>query len=466
MIRSRALSVAIAAVAATSVVAPPLAAQQRALSIESLLSAPFPSNLSAAPVGGGVAWVQNDRGVRNVWVALPPGYQGRQRTSFTADDGQEIGGIEWTPDGRTLFFVRGGGTNRAGEVPNPTSDPAAPEQAIWRVDAGVEGGGSVRITQGSGIAISPRGDKLAFTRRGQIWWVPVDNSYMPAQLANLRGSSDLGRWSPDASKIVFTSNRGDHAFVGVLDPASKTVKWLAPSVDRDGQPAWSPDGARVAFLRIPTSSQLTLFKPVRSARPWSIMVADVATGTAKTVWTAERGVGSAFRNVVGDQIMWGAGDRLVFPWERTGWTSLYSVPASGGAATLLTPGKFEVEYVSLSPDRTQVVYNSNQGDIDRRDVWRVPVAGGAAPVAVTTGSDIEWEPTLTSDGGALVFFRSGARSPARAMIVVANAAPRELAPASVPVDYPERMLVEPQPVIFTSPDGMKIHAQLFLPAGA
>ena len=78
MIRSRALSVAIAAVAATSVVAPPLAAQQRALSIESLLSAPFPSNMSAAPVGGGVAWVQNDRGVRNVWVALPPGYQGRQ----------------------------------------------------------------------------------------------------------------------------------------------------------------------------------------------------------------------------------------------------------------------------------------------------------------------------------------------------------------------------------------------------
>jgi dipeptidyl aminopeptidase/acylaminoacyl peptidase len=196
------------------------------------------------------------------------------------------------------------------------------------------------------------------------------------------------------------------------------------------------------------------------------MVADVATGTAKTVWTAERGVGSAFRNVVGDQLMWGAGDRLVFPWERTGWTSLYSVPVGGGAATLLTPGAFEVEYVSLTPDRTQVVYNSNQGDIDRRHVWRVPVAGGGAPVAVTTGRTIEWEPVFTSDGKALAFFRSDARRPARPMIAVANGAPRELAPTTTPGSLLEEALVEPQQVIFTSPDGMKIHAQLFLPSGA
>jgi dipeptidyl aminopeptidase/acylaminoacyl peptidase len=461
-LRTRARSIVVAL--AASVVAVPLAAQQGAISIESLLSAPFPSGMSAAPAGGGVAWVQNDRGVRNVWIALPPEYQGRQITSFTGDDGQEIGGIEWTPDARTLFFVRGGGANRAGEVPNPTSDPAAAEQAIWRV--GVAGGPPVRVTPGSGIAVSPKGDRFGFTRRGQIWSAPTDGGKEPSQLANLRGGSGSLRWSPDGSRIAFTSGRGDHGFVGVLDPASRTVKWLAPSVDRDMEPVWSPDGARVAFLRIPTSSAITLFKPVRSGRPWSIMVADVASGAARTVWTAERGAGSAFRNVVGDQLIWGAGDHLVFPWERTGWTSLWSVPVSGGAATLLTPGQFEVEYVTLTPDRTQVVYNSNQGDIDRRDIWRVPVAGGSAPVAVTTGTDIEWEPVLTSDGGSLAFFRSGARRQARAMIAVANGAPRELAPGTMPADYPERALVEPQQVIFTSPDGMKIHAQLFLPAGA
>ena len=57
---------------------------------------------------------------------------------------------------------------------------------------------------------------------------------------------------------------------------------------------------------------------------------------------------------------------------------LYSVPAAGGAATLLTPGKFEVEFVNLTPDRRQVVFNSNQDDIDRRHVWRVDVDGRPA----------------------------------------------------------------------------------------
>ena len=66
----------------------------------------------------------------------------------------------------------------------------------------------------------------------------------------------------------------------------------------------------------------------------------------------------------------------------------------------------------------------------------------------------------------MAFFRAGARSPARAMIAVANATPRALAPTAIPAAFPERALVEPQQVIFTSPDGMKIHAQLFLPHGA
>ena len=463
MLRTRARSLAAIAAVGISIAVAPLPAQQ-VLSMEGLLSPPYPTAMTAAPAGGAVAWVQNDRGVRNVWVALPPEYQGRRHTTFTADDGQEISGLEWTPDGRTLFFVRGGGANRAGEVPNPSSDPAAVEQAIWRAD--IAGGGAVRVTQGSGVVVSPRGDRYVFTRRGQIWSAPVDRSAEPTQLATLRGGSGGLKWSPDGSKVAFTSNRGDHAFVGVLDVAGKTVKWIAPSVDRDGQPVWSPDGARVAFLRVPTSSKLTLFKPVRSATPWSIMVADVATGTARTVWTAERGVGSAFRNIVGDQLIWGAGDRLVFPWERTGWTSLYSVPVSGGAATLLTPGRIEVEYVTRSPDRTHIVYNSNQGDIDRRDLWRVPVAGGSAPVAITSGNDIEWEPAPTSDGRALAYIRSGARRPAQAVIAVGNAAPRELVANGVPAEFPERALVEPQQVIFTAPDGMKINAQLFLPPGA
>ena len=436
---------------------------QPAVTLEGLLSAPFPVELLASPAGGKLAWIQNARGVRNVWVAEPPEYRGRQVTRYMKDDGQSLGGLEWMPDAKTLVYVRGGGANRQGDVPNPTSDPQGPEQAVWRVS--LDGGDPVRIAAGSGAAVSPRGDGVAFLRGGKVFWAPFAGGTEPVQWIQVRGNARQPRFSPDGSKLAFVSGRGDHSFIGLYDVTAKTLRWISPSVDGDDNPVWSPDGSRLAFLRTPASTKVTLFHPNPSAQPWSIVVADAATGQTKTVWRAEPGPGSAFYEMVAaNQLLWGAEDRLIFPWERDGWLHLYSVPAAGGAATLLTPGKFEIEFVNLTPDRRQVVFNSNQDDIDRRHVWRVDVTGGR-PVALTKGTGLEWLPVMTSDGKALAYFRSGSRRPAQVVIEAGGGAARELAPGTVPSEFPESALVEPQPVIFSASDGLRIHGQLFLPPG-
>ena len=441
----------------------PLAAQP-AVTLEGLLASPFPSELLAAPIGGKLAWVQNAKGVRSVWVAEPPEYRGRQVTRSSEDDGQSISGLEWTPDAKTIVYVRGGGANRQGDHPNPASDPAGAEQSIWRVS--LDGGEPVKIGAGSGIAVSPRGDGIAFVRRGQIYWAPFEGGKEPVQWVQARGSARQLRFSPDGSRLAFVSDRGAHSFIGLYDVAGKKVRWLGPSVDADSDPVWSPDGTRVAFLRIPASKKLTLFRSNRSAaHPWSILVADTATGQAKTVFRAEPGPGSAFYEMVAEnQILWGADDLLVFPWERDGWLHLYSVPASGGAPARLTPSTFEVESVNLTPDRREVLYSSNQDDIDRRHLWRVAVAGGK-PVPLTRGRGIEWLPVATSDGKAVAYLRSDARRPAHAAIQIGSGAPRELAPGTIPAEFPESALVEPEPVIFPAADGLPLHGQLFLPRG-
>ena len=78
-------------VAATVLTALPLAPgrAQQPFTLEQVMSAPFPEALVAAPTGGAVAWVFNDRGARNIWVAAPPDYRGRAVTSYADDDGHE-----------------------------------------------------------------------------------------------------------------------------------------------------------------------------------------------------------------------------------------------------------------------------------------------------------------------------------------------------------------------------------------
>jgi dipeptidyl aminopeptidase/acylaminoacyl peptidase len=130
---------------------------------------------------------------------------------------------------------------------------------------------------------------------------------------------------------------------------------------------------------------------------------------------------------------------------------------------LLTPGAFEVEDVSLSPDLKSVVYSSNQDDIDRRHIWRVPASGGA-PVALTKGTGIETAAVTSSDGKMIAILRSDAHVPMRPAIIASRSDIHDIAAEAIPADFPAAQLVTPQQVIFPAADGMPIHGQLFLPA--
>jgi len=436
-------------------------AAQKPFTLEQVMSAPFPEDLVAASTGGNVAWRMDNRGSRNIWVASPPDYKGRQITSFTADDGQDIGQLEWTPDGRSIIYVRGGDFEMRREDPNPTSNPAGVEQAIWMVS--VTGGAPRKLAEGHSPAISPKGDRIAFVYKDQIWSVTPDGHEKAAQLVHSRGNVDDLRWSPDGAKVSFSSDRGNHSLIGVFDAAAKTLQYLDASVDYDSGGIWSPDSRQLAFIRIPTSREMSIFGPKRIAdTPWSIRVADASDGRGHEIWHAEKGAGSAFHPVVASrQLMWANG-RVVFPWERTGWVHLYSVPVSGGEVLELTPGAFEVEHVALNPNGREVIFSSNQDDVDRRHLWKAAVdRAGTQPV--TRGEGIEFSPVVTSDRESIAFFRSDAHRPARPAIAAGSGATKDLAPDSIPPDFPADNLVVPEQVIISAADGMRIHGQLFLP---
>jgi len=429
--------------------------------LEQVLSAPFPSELVAAPGGGKVAWLLNERGARNVWVAAGPDYRGTRLTSYQDDDGIDLGQLAWTPDGNSVVYVRGGDLEFPGRPdPNPSADPGGTEQAIW---IATPGGAPRKIADGHSPAISPKSDRVAFLRGGQIWLAPLTGQGGPELLYHPRSavtSSEI-EWSPDGSRLAFVSDRVNHSFVTVYDFATKKLTYLDPSVDSDRDPVWSPDSKQIAFIRRAAGGGGRGGAGARRAgEPWSVRVADAATGTGRQIWIAEKGPGSVYHAIVSEhQLYWAAGDRLVFPWERDGWQHLYSVPVEGGKVSLLTPGEFEVETVSLTGDRKEALFSSNQNDIDRRHIWRVSVAAGP-PKAVTSGEGLEWGAVALN--GAVAFLRSETKRPARAAIQTGGSI-SDLAPDAIPADFPADSLVAPQQVIYTASDGMAIHGQLFLP---
>lgn len=434
--------------------------------LQQVMSAPFNSELHASPRGSRVVWIANQEGKRNLWTAeLNESSSAKPLTNDAPDDGQDFGDIAWTPDGRSVLYVHGGDFEFPGRPdPNPALIASGVEQTIFIVS--VDGGQPRRLAAGRSPSVSPDGKTVAFLHKDGIWSLSlVESDPKPEQIFHARGELGPPLWSPDGRYLAFTSDRGDHGFLGVYSTREKTITYLDPSTETDQYPEWSPDSRQIAFVRIAGEGRHV--GAHRTGEPWSIRIANVTTGVGHEVWRAEKGQGSVFHSLATEnqQLFWTSGGHLVFASELDGWLHLYSVSVSGGTATLLTPGDFEVEHVAISPDRATLVFSSNQGDIDRRHVWQIAADGQGSPRQLTQGNGIEVHPVIT-DGGAVAVLHSDARIPTRPALVLVHGEVRDLAPQLVPPDYPADKLVVPQQVILSAADGMKIHGQLFLPSTA
>jgi len=442
-------------------------AHSGSFTIEQALSAPFASDIVAAPSGRAFAWASDARGRRNVWLAVARSgearFDSRPLTHYAADDGLQIADIAFIPKREELLYVLGGDP----EFPDkPAPDPAQLTteviEQVYLVD--FHGHAPVRLGDGHAPLASPDGEQVLFLHKGKVFVVAPHQGAKAEQLFYVRGMVDSLRFAPDGKQLAFVCTRGDHSFVGVYRFSDRSLHWLDASFSFDVEPRWSPDGTRIAFLRIPWTHDEVGLIPHRTGLPWSIRVASLADGHVTEIYRAPGGAGSVFHGLSSDQqLIWSGNDQVVFPAENDGWLHFYSVGANGGPAKLLTPGSFEIEYASASIDGDHIVYAANAGDIGRRHLWRLdPTEGHVEELSEGTG--IETQPALLADGTTIAFLRSDARITAHAALLAPGAPIVDFPAEGVPQDFPAAALVQPQLVDLPQRAGISAHGILFLPA--
>jgi dipeptidyl aminopeptidase/acylaminoacyl peptidase len=444
---------------------------------------PFVTELTASPsaVSGRIAWAMDEEGRRNVYVAEGPDFAPRRLTEFMNDDGQEITSLSISADGQWVVFVRGGdhGANWDNQLPVNPGFSTVP----FKVQVGCVpwSGGAVRwISEGDDPVIAPDNKEVVFIKSGQVWWARLDSAASPAKnLFTTRGNVGSLQWSPDGKRLLFVAGRTDHSVIGIYTTGSSTLKWIAPSFSHDESPQWSEDGSRIAFVRMLGSGgapdSLLVNKPV----PWWIYVADTTGGKPVLLWESPPTLRGSYPSTDGgDNLHWGAGNKIVFLSYEDGWPHLYSVDAGDGregSATaarpkpvLLTPGKFMCEHIKMSTDRRWLLFSANTGtdplDIERRHAVVVGVDGSGFRV-LTPGNGLEWTPVMTGDSKTVAFFSATAqRPPLPAVVGLDTRGIHVLGMEMIPKDFPVDKLVTPRQVVFRAEDGVEVHADLFMPA--
>jgi dipeptidyl-peptidase-4 len=469
----------LAAIICPSLVGPQALAGQTRFTVADVISPAFPYALVSAARADRIAWIEYERGMRNVYTAVAPEYEPIRLTNFMEDDGVDLQELQLSDDGEVVTFIRGHTANREGWVANPSSDPRGAERAVWA--ASTRGGNPWRIAEARSHTLSPDGRWITYAADGQIYRAPVNSglavgaeSGAPFFTAYGRNSSPV--WSPAGDRVAYVSDRDDHSFIGVYDARSPEITYLAPSVDHDTAPAWSPDGTRIAFLRRPgdpfgaradrgdaepaTLPDGLLESRFQGGHVLEIWVANASTGEGVRLWHSAPGVEGGFADI--RRIEW-RGDHIVFEAEPENWRHWYSISVQDPKPepVALTPGDGFVMQHAFSADGHTLYYSSNHSDIDRRDVWRVPVAGGRAQ-RLTDGDGIETYPVALASGRDLALLYADARQPQSVAVVsVSGGSARVI--TRLPAGFPRAQHVVPENVTLTAEDGIRFNSQLFLP---
>lgn len=221
------------------------------------------------------------------------------------------------------------------------------------------------------------------------------------------GLRDGFRWSPDGQRIAFwqidaegvgqfslvnnTQGLYSEVFryrypkVGTANPSCRigTIPSVGGEVQWMDLPGHPSDDYVARMDWAAGSDELILQRFNRLQNECRVLFANAESGAVRTAFV-ERG--EAWVEECDDVHWFDGGQRFTWVSERDGWRHLYLAPRDGGAATLLTPGDYDVVSIEhIDAERGWVYFIASPDDPTQRFLYRVWLDGrdGGKPVRIT-----------------------------------------------------------------------------------